>query len=699
MHRSIRVSVAKSICFILTGLTAIGFSTAAPVITSVENGSPVHAQAGEPILLFAEGLEAPVRVYFSDGTDPVLESADVEADLDRGIVVARVPVGALTGDMKISANGVDSALYYFHVDTGAFNQGTRSVSGQVTDGVDPVAGAAVVLMQFDGCDHETFWDFALTDASGNYALNGIDGDYGLFVFPPTSTNLIVGGAEITLEATPLIQNFTLFSGTQVTGRIVPSALPSVGVPNARVDFETETGAFDTILTDADGYYTVQLAPGDYEQWVVPGAGALLAYSERQVTIGITSPQDIGDLALAGGVEISGFVRRQSDLTPLPNVEIGVHPVDSCCDPTDEAIAGGDGSFSLVVPPNQNYNLQVWVDDDQPYADLQVNDLFVGNSGLAQNLDLEDAAFISGRLTDADTGSPLFDFGVEASPVPWDGMSIAWTWTCEDGTYRLRVPPSGQGYVVGSNRWEETGYTPVTWNNTPEGTFFPCQGTSVPALTAGSETANINLPLPPGAGAISGSAFTQDSGCTVLVSGQQWMQVDDGIDAGCSLGVQDYMAADGTFRVFGLPHSGLVSSLRVCNYSVWDASPQCFSMMLPPDYTPIVVPYGSEVTNVDFCMGNRPDKEVHGLQADKSGDLVFFSWDDSDDPYHDRYRLRGAVSVEPAVAGSFPDDPAFDMMFEDYSTSATVSTFSSYTYFLVTDVGVTGVEGPSGSYGK
>jgi hypothetical protein len=58
-----------------------------------------------------------------------------------------------------------------------------------------------------------------------------------------------------------------------------------------------------------------------------------------------------------------------------------------------------------------------------------------------------------------------------------------------------------------------------------------------------------------------------------------------------------------------------------------------------------------------------------------------------------------VSVEPAVAGSFPDDPAFDMMFEDYSTSATVSTFSSYTYFLVTDVGVTGVEGPSGSYGK
>jgi hypothetical protein len=698
MHRSIRVTAANSVCLLLTGLLAVGLSNAAPVITSFESGSPAHAQAGAPVLLFAEGLEAPVRVYFSDGTDPVLESAEVEADLDRGIVVARVPSGALTGDMKISANGVDSALYYFRIDAGAFNTGTRSVSGQVTDGVDPVAGAAVVLFQFDGCDDEAFWDFFVTDGSGNYALSGIDGDYGVFVFPPTSANLTVGGTQVTLGSTPVIQHFTLLPGTQVTGRIVPSALPGVGVPNSRVDFESEVGMFDTILTDADGYFTVQLQPGDYEQWVEPGATALLAYSFQDVTVGVVSPQDIGDLELAGGVEISGLVRRKTDLALLPNVEIRVQPMFSCCDATDEAISSGDGSFSLIVPPNQNYHIQAWVDDDQPYADLQVDDLFVGNSGLAQNLDLDDAAFITGTLTDADTGSPLFDFGVEAGPAPWDGMTIAWTWTCEDGTYRLRVPPSGQGYVVGSTRWEETGYAPVTWDNTPEGTFFPCQGTAVPALTAGSETANINLQLPPGAGAISGSVFNQDSGCTTLVSGQQWMQVDDGTDPGCSLGSQDFFAPDGTFRVFGLPHSGLIPSIRVCNYNVFDASPQCFTMKPPPGYSPIVLPYGGALTNVDFCMGNRPETEVHGLQAEKSGDLVIFSWDASDDPYHDRYRLRGAVSVVPAGAGSFPEDPEFAMIIEDISTSAAVSSFSPYLFFLVADVGVTGVEGPSGSYG-
>jgi hypothetical protein len=670
-----------------------------PVITMFENGSPAHAQEGEPVLLFVEGLEPPVSVFFSDGSDPVLEATEVEVEFDRGIVLTRVPAGAATGDMKVTANGVDSDPYYLHIDAGTFTQGIRSVSGQVTDGTNPIADAAVVLFRGTGCDDEDFWDFAITDASGNYALNGIDGFYGLYVFPSLGSGLTVGGAEVMLESTPLVQDITLFPGIEVSGQVVFASMPGVGVPDCRVEFEGEESGFDTILTDANGDFTLFLPPGDYEQWVEPGAGALLASSESFVAIGFSSPQVLDDVALSGGVEISGLVRRQLDLEKLPGVEIGVQLMDTCCDSVDETMSLGDGSYSLIVPPNQTYSISVWIDDDQPYVDLNIWDVFVGPSGLSLNLDLEDAAFITGTLTDADTGSPLEEFQLEAVPYPWDGWSVAWAQTCMDGSYRLRVPPSAQGYVVGTNRWEETGYVGVTWNNTPEGTFFPCEGTAVPALTAGSETANINLQVPPGAGAISGSVYTQSSGCSELMDEPQWVMIDDGTESECGLGIESFMEENGTFRIFGLPHSGLVPSLRVCHYGGFDVSPQCYTLQQPPGYNPVVVAYGTEVSGVDFCLGNQPQTEIAGLRLNKSGEWINFEWSDSNDPYHDRYRLRGSESVVPSGGGSFPEDPQFEVVSEDYYPGTEISVYSPCTYFLVTDIGVTGVEGPSGSYGN
>jgi hypothetical protein len=99
------------------------------------------------------------------------------------------------------------------------------------------------------------------------------------------------------------------------------------------------------------------------------------------------------------------------------------------------------------------------------------------------------------------------------------------------------------------------------------------------------------------------------------------------------------------------------------------------------------------------MGNRPETEVGGLRLSKGDDLIHFEWDSSGDPYHDRYRLRAAASVVPFGEGSFPDDPQFDVVFEDYWPGAEIDMYAPFTYFLVTDVGVTGAEGPSGRYGN
>ena len=295
---------------------------------------------------------------------------------------------------------------------------------------------------------------------------------------------------------------------------------------------------------------------------------------------------------------------------------------------------------------------------------------------------------------------LYDFGVEAANYPWDGQPVAWTSTCDDGSYRLRVPPRAQGYVVRSALWWDNGYVPVAWDGTSDGTFFPCEGGAVSASIAGGTTADVDLPLPSGAGAISGNVRTQDSGCSSLDSGQQWVQVDDGSAVQCNLGQFDWEAPPGTFRVYGLPHSGLISSLRVCNYSVPSTSPQCYTMKQPPSYTPVAVPSGGEVTNVDFCMGNRPETQIATIQVQKSGSSIMFSWDASTDPYHDRYRVYGATTPVPAIgSGSFPADPVFNQVSDDYANSAWIDESSVYSFFLVTDVGVTGAEGPSGSYGN
>src|SRR5947209_13987875 len=91
--------------------------TAAPTITDGNAlKTPARAGPGEPILIYASGLIAPVRVFFSDGVNPTVEATPALSDLTRGVVLVKIPAGAATGNMKISAAGVDSPLYYFRID-------------------------------------------------------------------------------------------------------------------------------------------------------------------------------------------------------------------------------------------------------------------------------------------------------------------------------------------------------------------------------------------------------------------------------------------------------------------------------------------------------------------------------------------------------------------------------------------------------
>src|SRR5207245_8592029 len=134
---------------------------------------PAQGAVGEPILIEASGLVAPVRVFFSDGVNPTIEAVPTLSDVARGLVLAKVPPGPATSNMKISSTGVHSPLYYFRTDPTSFVPGTDTLAGHVTSGGSPVPGALLALLRDPGCEHtQQLQDFAVTDSTGSYTMEG-----------------------------------------------------------------------------------------------------------------------------------------------------------------------------------------------------------------------------------------------------------------------------------------------------------------------------------------------------------------------------------------------------------------------------------------------------------------------------------------------------------------------------------------------
>jgi hypothetical protein len=672
-------------------------ASAAPRITDVMSSAPPHAQAGEKVLFAVEGLVPPVRVFFSNGTGPTLEASGVQYDPSRGLVTAQVPVGAQSGNIKVMANNVDSPPHYFRIDAGTYDPGSGTVQGTVTGPGGPVQGAMLALLRPTACDDMEFVDLTVSGVAGAYTLHGPVGDLMIFAFPPTASGLAAGAVPATLGAVAVIVPVGLTSGTSVSGRVVSAASPSTGLANARVEFEGD--GFDTRLTDASGYFSAVIAPGNGKMRTYPSPTDAFARDQRPLTIGVTSPQPLSDTALAGGVRIYGVVRRAADSLPWPGVRVSASQEDSFGDDQEEKTSGGDGSFALVVPANHTYRMSASADQNAPFADANIQSIVVATSDVLQNINLLDAGAITGTVLDAVTGNPIVELGVQAFEVPYTGTPAAYARTCSDGSYRLRVPPSATGYVAGGAFNETNGYVAVAWNGTPSGTYYACEGTAIPVATATTTVAGVDLHVHSGAAAVSGNIVSQSSNCLAPMGGNSWVQVDDGAAHSCGLGATDWNVPAGTYRVVGLPGSDLVPGLRVCHPGMVGGAQQCWNVARPPSYSPVVVAASGEATGINFCLGNVPTTAVSGVHASKSGGSVTFTWTATADPYQSQYLLRGTAAAKPSGgSGTFPNDPNFSLVWSGVVPSASVPLSDSRVFFLVTNSGMSGVEGPSGSYG-
>jgi hypothetical protein len=280
------------------------------------------------------------------------------------------------------------------------------------------------------------------------------------------------------------------------------------------------------------------------------------------------------------------------------------------------------------------------------------------------------------------------------------MAVANAQTCEDGTYTLHVPPSAAGYIVTSTDFNGSSYVGAAYEASEGTTFFICEGSAVPVASVGSVVSSIDIPLHGGAGTLEGSIRTQSSGCTTPYDQSIWVRVDDGTPHACGLGTQDWTMPNGSYRTLGLPPVSLLPVLRACIYPQGQSTGLCYDAEVFPDFTSVPVPAGGSQSGVNFCIGDQvqPTVAVGHVQGAKSPGQFTLSWNATGDPAAASYRVRGGTTARPSGSpGSFPSNPSFVDVWNGPGPSATLPVTMTYIFYLVTPVGPTGIEGPSGHY--
>jgi hypothetical protein len=564
--------------------------------------------------------------------------------------------------------------------------------------VTPQAGVGLVLLKSGACKDDTLWDAAVTNASGNYTLTGIDGNYLIITFNPVASALANASALVALSATPATQNIALAAGTTVTGKVV-DASSFIGITGARLSLDGVTAnSHEEALTSPTGDFTLHLTAGDWKFEIQPPSGDIThAFLQPRYTIAGPA-QALGNQPLATGVRISGTVTHTGDGTPMPGVQMDAQISSPCCNTVDRKGVSGGGSYNMVVPAGATYNLQARLDSDTFFIDGN-SSVVVASSNVVQNFVIQDAGIITGIVRDS-LNAPILDLGI-AARIPL-GTQVAYDNTCSDGSYRLRVPPSVSGYHVTTsypNNKTPPFYAAQTWNTTAGGTYFECEGTAVPVSPAGTTVPNVNFTVPLAA-AVQGAITSEDSGCTFNPFGFVQVTLDNGVSHACNLGTNAQNPPPGQYQLLLLPPNTVMTTLRACVNNVPLMSPQCYNLVQPPAYNPISILPGGAASGINFCLGNRPLAQVAGLLVGKSGGKLTFNWTATADPYHYRYTLWGSTTATPVPPpGTFPSNPAFSSLIMTGGTNTVLGIATGSNFFLLTDTGLTGINGPSGSYGN
>ena len=284
-------------------------------------------------------------------------------DAERGLVFTRVPEGAVSGDLTVRVDGLDSVPFPFTVLPETFRQGGFVLGGQVFDELSPVEGAIVLMFFVDpdrpDCDPDgQLHDFGRTNAGGRFDLRHPGGDLFLLVLPPRaaagpdapSVSLAPAYRRFSNELTNRFFTAFLQEGVELSLRAVTGS-PPLAVAGARV--LAEGLAPDLAMTGPSGLATVYMLP-EFPGPAEADVTVLGPLKSRLMLTGLhtTIPAALGDVSLTRGVFVAGQV-TDGEGRPLTGADAGGFDGG---DRLFDTVARRDGVWRGPVPPLDRYSV-------------------------------------------------------------------------------------------------------------------------------------------------------------------------------------------------------------------------------------------------------------------------------------------------------------------------------------------------------
>jgi hypothetical protein len=399
------------------------------------------------------------------------------------------------GDEDGVANGVITTTlnYYNELDlyhapaeyllkvTEAGNEGTTSatftvtpvaaaqtISGMVTDGINPLPGALVVLEQ--GALGAA--GFAVADATGSYLLNVRQpGTYNVFpasLNPGYFTDLNLQPA-VTLPAGGSVSDVALTLGTgehDVVADVVDDGSGS-GVMGLWVEAES-TNLFAIGLTSFGGCY-MKLPAGEYafsnnvnvDFGMSPSAKGYVGYDKRAIPVNVSDFTLVDGLTVTPATEmVSGRVVDEWGIGQS-GLYVTARLSDNPDQPMAVALTDADGDFTLGLIPGDNWTVSL--DDEGSFGrnlvTTRIEHLSTGNPGTPELTVYPVNAWVEGTVMDGQL--PLAGVDVYLRNAEWTIQPVVET----DEAGRYKLPALAGEWLVGV--WVNSGSVPeemVTLSN-------------------------------------------------------------------------------------------------------------------------------------------------------------------------------------------------------------------------------------------
>jgi probable HAF family extracellular repeat protein len=240
----------------------------------------------------------------------------------------------------------------------------------------------------------------------------------------------------------------------ITGRVTDtSGLPVAGMPVIAYDFNGNWVAGSQ--TDGIGEYSFLIPPGTYHVEFfgngTPGYYLTEWYDSKSLP-GQADPVSVGigqtvrlDAEVGIGGQVSGYVTDTAG-QGIGLVHVEAHALNG--DLVSDLVTNPNGSYWFNLPPgdyklyfnagqasgaylSEWYNDEYWFNEADPVS-------VALNMTTTVNAQLECGGTIRGRVTEAATGNPVYNYFVDASD-PVSGRWLTWVLTDVNGYYSLVVP--------------------------------------------------------------------------------------------------------------------------------------------------------------------------------------------------------------------------------------------------------------------